>query len=212
MALICPTFAHNKTYDGFVDHYSHTFAIDCPQEEVELWLKLSSHFFQGTNTPAVLDHCAASNDMKGHTGQLVSLGFSAHHAGISMWVLTQWIISMAKPFCENVAAIVLQTGRTRLYVPVRNGGLGGQCAKKVVSDSPGLVDFAIGLVNSVINLADGQVTFFEKFKLQKNCEINLLIKTFLGLVEMMFGLVNVRFNLPEWQAVKVTFFALCLGL
>ena len=27
-----------------------------------------------------------------------------------------------------------------------------QCAKKVMSDSPGLVDFAIGLVNSVVNL------------------------------------------------------------
>ena len=82
-----------------------------------------------------------------------------------------------------------------------------QRAKKVVSDSPGLVDFAIGLVNSVINLPDGQVEFFEEFKLQKNCEINLLIKTFLGLVEMMFGLVDVSFNMPEWQAVKMTFFA-----
>ena len=29
-----------------------------------------------------------------------------------------------------------------------------------MSDSPGLVDFAIGLVNSVINLPDGQVKFF----------------------------------------------------
>ena len=58
------------------------------------------------------------------------------------------------------------------------------CAKKLVSDSPGLVDFAIGLVNSVINLPDGQGNFFEEFKLQKNCELNLLIKTFLGLVEM----------------------------
>ena len=47
-----------------------------------------------------------------------------------------------------------------------------QRAKKVVSDSPGLVDFAIGLVNSVHNLPDGQVKFFEEFKLQKNCEIN----------------------------------------
>ena len=78
-----------------------------------------------------------------------------------------------------------------------------------MSDSPGLVNFAIGLVNSVINLPDGQVNFFEEFKLQKNCEINLLIKTFLGLVEMMFGLVNVSFSLPKWQAVKVTFFAPC---
>ena len=47
-----------------------------------------------------------------------------------------------------------------------------QRAKKVVSNSPGLVDFAIGLVNSVFNLPNGQVMFFEEFELQKNCEIN----------------------------------------
>ena len=47
-----------------------------------------------------------------------------------------------------------------------------QPAKKVVSDSLGLVDFAIGLVNSVLNLPDGQVKYFEEFNLQKNCEIN----------------------------------------
>ena len=35
-----------------------------------------------------------------------------------------------------------------------------QRAKKVVSDSPGLLDFAIGLVNSVFNLPDRQVIFF----------------------------------------------------
>ena len=39
-----------------------------------------------------------------------------------------------------------------------------QRAKKVVSDSPGLVDFAIRLVNSVLNLSDGQVIFFEEFE------------------------------------------------
>ena len=37
----------------------------------------------------------------------------------------------------------------------------------------GLVDFAIGLVNSVLNSLDGQVKYFEEFNLQKNCEINL---------------------------------------
>ena len=41
-----------------------------------------------------------------------------------------------------------------------------------MSDSPGLVDFAIGLVNSALNLPDRQVTFFEEFNLQKNGEIN----------------------------------------
>ena len=39
-----------------------------------------------------------------------------------------------------------------------------QRAKKVVSDSPGLVDFAIGLVNSVFNLPEEQLVFFEEFK------------------------------------------------
>ena len=71
-----------------------------------------------------------------------------------------------------------------------------------MSDSPGLVDFAIGLVNSVINLPDGQVKFFEEFQLQKNCEINLLIKTFLGLAEMMFGLEDVCFTCPNGKLQK----------
>ena len=80
-----------------------------------------------------------------------------------------------------------------------------QRAKKVVSDSPGLVDFAIGLVNSVLNLPVGQVEYFEEFNLQKNCQI----KKCWGLFEMTFGQVIASFSLPEWQAVKMTFFAPC---
>ena len=60
-----------------------------------------------------------------------------------------------------------------------------------------------------MDFAIGQVKFLEEFKLPKNFEINLLIKTFLGLVEMMFGLVNVSFSLPDWQGVKMIFFAPC---
>ena len=40
------------------------------------------------------------------------------------------------------------------------GNVTPQRAKKVMSDSPGLVDFAIGLVIFVLNLPDGQVLFF----------------------------------------------------
>ena len=49
---------------------------------------------------------------------------------------------------------------------------GKHCAKRVVSDTPGLVDFAFGLLNSVLNLPDGQVKYFEEFNLQKNFKIN----------------------------------------
>ena len=39
-----------------------------------------------------------------------------------------------------------------------------QRAKKVLSDSPGLVDFDIGLVNYVFNLPYRQVMFYEEFE------------------------------------------------
>ena len=46
------------------------------------------------------------------------------------------------------------------------GGGGGLVrVKKVVSDSPGLVDFAIGLVILVLNLPDGQVLFFGEIQI-----------------------------------------------
>ena len=38
--------------------------------------------------------------------------------------------------------------------------VGDQRAKKVMSDSPGLVDFALGLLKSVLNVSDGQMNFF----------------------------------------------------
>ena len=46
-----------------------------------------------------------------------------------------------------------------------------QGAKKVVSDSP-------GLVNSVLNLPDGQVKSFGELKLQKNCNLLILLTHF----------------------------------
>ena len=78
-----------------------------------------------------------------------------------------------------------------------------------MSDNPGLVDVAIGLVNSVFNLPYGQVKYFEEFNVQKNCEINSAHQNILGLVEMTFGLVNASLSLPEWYAVKMTFLAPC---
>ena len=76
-------------------------------------------------------------------------------------------------------------------------------AKKVMSDSPGLVDFAIGQVFFVLNLC----CFLGKFQLRKDCYQSCQSKRVLGLVEMTCGLVNAIYSLPEWQAVKLTFFA-----
>ena len=72
------------------------------------------------------------------------------------------------------------------------------------------MDFAIGLVNAVLNFPKVKVEFFVEFKLQKNCEINSAYQKVFGLVEMMFGLVYASLSLPEWQALKMTSFAPCI--
>ena len=68
------------------------------------------------------------------------------------------------------------------------------------------MDIFIGLVNSVDNLPDWHVKFLVKFKLQ-NCNQSCWSIIFGGLVEMTFGLVHASYSSPEWQAEKLTFFA-----
>ena len=82
-----------------------------------------------------------------------------------------------------------------------------QHAKKVVSDNLGPVDFAIRLLNSVLNLPDGQVIFFLENSNYRRNVINPAHQLFFRLVEMLFSLVQASYSLPEWQAVKLTFFA-----
>ena len=90
-----------------MDKDPRIFVVVCLQHKIESWLKLASYFFEKTNTLFVLDDCAASKDVKGRTSQLVNLGFSARQVCISVWVLTQHITNIAKPFREIVAAILL---------------------------------------------------------------------------------------------------------
>ena len=78
-----------------------------------------------------------------------------------------------------------------------------------MSDSLGLVDFAIRLVIFFLNLPNGQVLFWGKFKLQKYCNQSCWLKRVWGLVEMTCGLVHASYSLPEWQPIKLTFFAPC---
>jgi len=107
IVLICPTFTHNKTFHRLGENDSRMDVIVCEQHDVEKWLKLVRWFFVGTNTLIILDDCAASKDVKGRTGELVNLAFSARHMGISVWALTQKLTGIASSFRENVAAIVL---------------------------------------------------------------------------------------------------------
>ena len=73
-------------------------------------------------------------------------------------------------------------------------------------NSPGLVDFTIGQVNSVLNLPAWQVKLLSEILITKELLSTLLI---VGPVKMTFGLAHGNYSLPEWQAGKLTFFAPC---
>ena len=105
--LVCPTYIHNKTYDGFAENDRDFFVIIPEQDQINDFFKLISFAFEGTNTLIILDDCAASKDVKIKTNELVNLAFSARHKGISVWVVTQQMTSIAKAFRENIACLVL---------------------------------------------------------------------------------------------------------
>ena len=50
---------------------------------------------------------AASKDEQKRSGKLGTFRFWAPHSDISMWVLTKQLSSIAKPFRDNVATLVL---------------------------------------------------------------------------------------------------------
>ena len=75
--LVCPTYIHNKTYDGFAENDGDFFVIIPEQDKINDFLKLISFAFEGTNTLIILDDCAASKDVKKKTNELVNLAFSA---------------------------------------------------------------------------------------------------------------------------------------
>ena len=60
---------------------------------------------------------------------------------------------------EHRSLILFPQRSLNIYIKVVSA------AEKVVSDSPGLVDFAIGLVKSVLNSPDGQVKIFRRSKI-----------------------------------------------
>ena len=47
-----------------------------------------------------------SKELKKRSNEFIRLAFSGRHEGLSVWVLTQQLTSIAKPFRDNVACVV----------------------------------------------------------------------------------------------------------
>lgn len=108
IVLICPTYEKNKTYKGFAGGDSGFIVIipDNNPDEINDILEDVEEVFAGRKTLVVLDDCAFTKDLKHRSNKFISLAFSRRHQNISLWVLTQQLTAIAKPFRENVACII----------------------------------------------------------------------------------------------------------
>ena len=79
---------------------------------------------------------------------------------------------------------------------------------KEIANSPGLMDFAVELVSSDLNLCDRQEKFFGNIQMQKNCNQSCLSK-FVWLVKMALGLVFASYNMTDFLCT-VNVFRCCL--
>ena len=73
---------------------------------MEEYLKFIVNFTKGTESLIILDDCASTISVKNRVGELVKLGFSARHMGISIIVITQQLTSIAKQYRENISELV----------------------------------------------------------------------------------------------------------
>ena len=110
--LICPTYAVNDTYRSFAKGDKGFFCMSpnaSASEEVDHCLEIVHNLFHDNKRDKVLvilDDCAVSADVKRRTSALIDLAFSGRHIQISLWVVTQQVTSIAKPFRENLGCIV----------------------------------------------------------------------------------------------------------
>ena len=112
--IVCPTFKYNKTYQNWKYlNDPDVFALNCRQDDVNNTLEdiiglaeIEKEEGNEMNSLIILDDCAASKDIKNRTSELVNLGFSGRHIGISTIVITQQLTSISKPYREQLSKIV----------------------------------------------------------------------------------------------------------
>ena len=109
IVLICPTYINNKTYQGFANNDPRFIVISPDASNVDEINNILSDVilvFSGYQTLVILDDCAFTKDLKQRSNTFINLAFSGRHENISVWVLTQQLTAIAKPFRENVGCII----------------------------------------------------------------------------------------------------------
>ncbi len=106
--LICPTYKRNKTYQEWIYKDSERFyPIPSDEDSVDDFIRYIVDSFDDANSLIILDDCAATLAVKNRVSRLVKLGMHGRHYGFSSIVITQQYTSIAKPYRENIAKLVL---------------------------------------------------------------------------------------------------------
>ena len=117
--------------NGGIDRDDPDFiAIPCDQDDIDLVLEHVVDLFKGSNSLIILHDCASGQEIKNCTSEVVKLGFSARHYGLSTIVVTQQFTSVEKPYRENISNLVT------VHTPSRND------TKTIVNDYLNGVDKA----------------------------------------------------------------------
>ena len=105
--IVCPTLEDNKTYQQWTYLTDpDVYELPVTHDNVENILREITHFAKNTNSLIILEDCASSKDVKNRTSELVKLGFSGRHIGLSTIVVTQQLTSIAKPYRMNISKLV----------------------------------------------------------------------------------------------------------
>ena len=93
------------------------------------WRKIAD-----TQTLFILDDIACGDDVKKRTSELVKLAFSGRHDNISVWLLSQQLTSVSKPFRENIGSLVVFYTPSKSDLETILSDYGGEITKEQLQE------------------------------------------------------------------------------
>ena len=87
-----------------------------------------------TQTLLILDDIACGDDVKRRTSELVKLAFSGRHDNMSVWLLSQQLTSVSKPFRENIGALVVFYTPSKSDLEAILSDYGGEITKEQLQE------------------------------------------------------------------------------
>ena len=137
IVLLCPTYVNNKTWENVGKEDDDFFVDILDPNELSTHLKFWHRQWRkiaDTQTLFILDDIACGDDVKKRTSELVKLAFSGRHDNISVWLLSQQLTSVSKPFRENIGSLVVFYTPSKSDLETILSDYGGEITKEQLQE------------------------------------------------------------------------------